>query len=107
MHPGSTRSANEVVEIANLDALHALVDTGHDEVSNRKVYALRQGRGANNESHKVITHGMLHRQPDTMRSIAMMGENAMCRALGRRSVSTEILDVQIGQPLNFLSVRKI
>ena len=50
---------------------------------------------------------MLHRQPDTMRSIAMMGENAMCRALGRRSVSTEILDVQMGQPLNFLGVRKI
>lgn len=104
MHPGSTRSAYKVVEISNLDTLHILVDTGHDEVSNRKVYALSQGGCANNESYKVVAHGMLHRQPDTMRSIAMMGENSVCRTLGRRGISAEILDMQMSQSFNLLGV---
>ena len=47
---------------------------------------------------------MLHRQPDTMRRIAMMGENAVCRTLRRRGVSAEVLDMQMSQPLNFLCV---
>ena len=92
------------MEIAGLDALPPLVDTGHDEVSNRKVYALGQSRGTNNESYQAVTHGIFHRKPDTMRCIAMMGKNAVCRTLGRRSVSAEILNIQMCQPLNFLGV---
>lgn len=104
MHPGSARSANEIMEITNLYALRALVDTGHDEVSNWKIYALRQSGCTNNKSYKVVTHGMLHRQSNTMRCIAMMGKNSLCCTLGRWGASAKIFDMQMCQPRNFLGV---
>jgi hypothetical protein len=104
MHPRPSRTTNEVVEIPNLDALLTLIDAGYNEISDWKVNTLCQCGSANNEPNEVFTHGMLYRQPDTVRRVAVMGKNAMRRVLGRWGVSTEIVNVQTSQSPNLLGV---
>jgi hypothetical protein len=82
VHTRAASTAHQIVEVAHENFLAALAGGSDEQILERKIHTLGEGRGANHELREALLHRMLDCKPKAMRCVGMVRKDSKRSCLG-------------------------